>query len=63
MIFRTANRLLETYETSKALLKYLEMLKIMDETLAPPFRDYHLCQQGVRRCMLEFGNRYFTKNL
>lgn len=57
MLFKTANRLLETGESNKALIKYIEMLLIMDETLAPPFTDYHLCQQGIRRCMLELGNK------
>lgn len=57
MLFKTANRLLETGEGNKAVNKYIEMLLIMDETLAPPFTDYHLCQQGIRRCMLEMGNK------
>lgn len=62
MIFRTANRHLENTEISQALLKYVEMLNIMDESLAPPFKDFHLCQQGIRRCMIEVGNRFILES-
>ncbi|XP_058819604.1 SET and MYND domain-containing protein 4 [Topomyia yanbarensis] len=58
MLFKSATKLHEAGEYEQALAKYVEMLNIMDEVLVPPYRDYHLCQQGLRACTLEFGNRY-----
>ncbi|XP_049549164.1 SET and MYND domain-containing protein 4 [Anopheles darlingi] len=60
MLFQTATRLHSAGEYEAALMKYVEMMAIMSEVLVPPYRDYHLCQQGLRACILEFGNR-FTK--
>lgn len=40
----------------KALEKFVDELKTYDSTLAPPFKDYHLCQQNIRRSLLTFGN-------
>ncbi|XP_046740087.1 SET and MYND domain-containing protein 4-like isoform X2 [Diprion similis] len=58
-IFKTASRHLENGEHEKALKGYFEILKLLDENLAPPLRDYHLCQQGVRLCLLAIGNTSF----
>ncbi|XP_058123652.1 SET and MYND domain-containing protein 4 [Anopheles ziemanni] len=58
MLFKSATRLHAAGEYETALLKYMEMMATMNEVLVPPYRDYHLCQQGLRACMLEFGNRY-----
>ncbi|XP_011314323.1 SET and MYND domain-containing protein 4 [Fopius arisanus] len=55
-LFKLASRQLEDGEHNKALKTYLDILKLFDETLALPIRDYHLCQQGVRLCMLPLGN-------
>ena len=55
-IFKTASRKLEEGKHQEALKFYLEILKLLDENLALPIRDYHFCQQGVRLCMLPFGN-------
>ncbi|KAL2730891.1 SET and MYND domain-containing protein 4-like [Vespula squamosa] len=52
MLFKTASRHLECGEHKQALGAYLKMLILLDETLSLPIRDYHLCQQGVRLCML-----------
>ncbi|XP_050077242.1 SET and MYND domain-containing protein 4-like [Anopheles maculipalpis] len=60
MLFKSATRLHSSGEYEAALRKYVEMMETMSEVLVPPYRDYHLCQQGLRACMLEFGNR-FTK--
>jgi SET and MYND domain-containing protein 4 len=57
MIFKTATRLHESGDIQNALSKYVENLDILDQSLAPPFRSYHLTQQGIRRCILEFGNK------
>uniref|UniRef100_A0A182TQX6 MYND-type domain-containing protein n=1 Tax=Anopheles melas TaxID=34690 RepID=A0A182TQX6_9DIPT len=58
MLFKTATRLHSSGEYEAALRKYVEMMETMSEVLVPPYRDYHLCQQGLRACMLEFGNRF-----
>jgi hypothetical protein len=55
-MFKTATRLMEEGEVRQALDKYIEILLLLDNTLAPPFKDFHLCQQAIRRCMLSFGN-------
>uniref|UniRef100_A0A182T3J0 MYND-type domain-containing protein n=1 Tax=Anopheles maculatus TaxID=74869 RepID=A0A182T3J0_9DIPT len=62
MLFKSATRLHSSGEYETALRKYVEMMETMSEVLVPPYRDYHLCQQGLRACMLEFGNR-FTKTV
>ncbi|XP_067007502.1 SET and MYND domain-containing protein 4 [Anabrus simplex] len=55
-MFKAAKYMMERKDISHALPKFLEILTLLDETLAPPFRDYHLCQQAIRRCMLCLGN-------
>lgn len=57
MIFKTATRLHESGDVTSALSKYVENLDLLDQTLVPPFRSYHLTQQGIRRCIIEFGNK------
>ncbi|XP_035734855.1 SET and MYND domain-containing protein 4-like [Vespa mandarinia] len=56
MLFKMASRHLECGEYEQALRTYLKILILLDETLSLPIRDYHLCQQGVRLCMLALGN-------
>lgn len=55
---KTAKRLYDVGEFSNALKKYIDLLKIMNEVLAPPFPDYCHCQQSLRDCFLHFGNSY-----
>lgn len=55
-LFKVASMNLEAGKHQDALKAYLEILKLLDETLALPIRDYHHCQQGVRLCMLTLGN-------
>lgn len=57
LIFRTATRLHEAGDVKNALSKYVENLDVLGQSLAPPFRSYHLTQQGIRRCIIEFGNK------
>ncbi|CRL06994.1 CLUMA_CG020005, isoform A [Clunio marinus] len=59
MIFKAATRLLEAGDTKNSLGKFVENLDLMDQSLVPPFRSYHLTQQGIRRCIIEFGNKTF----
>ncbi|CAD6227619.1 GSCOCG00001298001-RA-CDS [Cotesia congregata] len=55
-LFKVASRHLEDGENSEALDTYLKILKIFDETLEHPIKDYYLCQQGVKLTMLPLGN-------
>nr|CAD7269498.1 unnamed protein product [Timema shepardi] len=55
-MFKVATSLVEKDRVSEALGKFLDILSVLDKTLVPPFRDYHLCQQSVRTCMLKLGN-------
>ncbi|XP_078044040.1 protein-lysine N-methyltransferase SMYD4 [Augochlora pura] len=55
-LFKVASRNLKEGKLKDALTVYLNILKLLDETLALPIRDYHICQQSVRLCMLPFGN-------
>lgn len=56
VLFKVASNNLEEGNHVEALKSYLKILKLLDETLALPIRDYHICQQGVRLCMLPLGN-------
>ncbi|XP_061397445.1 SET and MYND domain-containing protein 4 [Musca vetustissima] len=58
MMTRTAKRLYDTGDYSKALNKYVDLIKIMSEVLAPPFPDYCQCQQFLKDCFLHLGNFY-----
>lgn len=55
-LFKIASAHLEEGENGDALKTYLKILKILDETLALPIKDYHLCQQGIRLTILVLGN-------
>lgn len=55
-LFRVASMNLEQNQHEQALKAYLEILKLLDETLALPTKDYHICQQGIRLCLLALGN-------
>ena len=55
-LFRLASQNLEEGRHEQALKSYLEILKLLDDNLALPVKDYHICQQGVRLCLLTFGN-------
>ncbi|XP_011269215.2 SET and MYND domain-containing protein 4 isoform X1 [Camponotus floridanus] len=55
-LFKVASMNLEEGKNELALKANLDILKLLDETLALPIRDYHICQQGVRLCALALGN-------
>lgn len=57
MIQKTAGRLLQDGSVDKALQKYIDMMNIIDDVMAPPFLDYCNCQQSIKDCLLEYGNR------
>lgn len=54
---KTAKRLFSEGKIELALKKYIEMMHIFDAVVAPPFQDYCKCQQAIKECLLEFGNR------
>ncbi|XP_033155180.1 SET and MYND domain-containing protein 4 [Drosophila mauritiana] len=58
MMTRTAKRLYETGEYSKALAKFIDLIRIMYEVLAPPFPDFCESQQHLKDCFLNLGNVY-----
>lgn len=55
-MFRVARTFMTEGDIHKALQKFVELLQMLEETLAPPFKDFHLCQQAARTCMLALGN-------
>lgn len=60
-MFRVAKSLGDEGKQTAALHKFLELLNLLDTTLAPPFKDYHLCQQEIRNFMVACGNIYKAK--
>lgn len=59
ILFKTAMRLHEEGDSKGALSKYVETLDILHQSMVPPFRSYHLAQQGIKRCITEFGNKVY----
>lgn len=59
MLFKMATKQHEAGDIKGALSKYVENLDLLDKTLVPPFRSFHLTQQGIRRCIIEFGNKAY----
>lgn len=57
IVNRAAKRLAGAGEYTKAIPKYVEMINIMDSVMAPPFRDYCNCQQSIKDCLLQYGNK------
>ncbi|XP_037075445.1 SET and MYND domain-containing protein 4-like [Pollicipes pollicipes] len=59
--FKAGMRDLETGDLNRGMEKLKDNLTRLDECLYPPFRDYHLCQQAVRKVMLTLGNKYVAE--
>ncbi|XP_034945722.1 SET and MYND domain-containing protein 4-like [Chelonus insularis] len=55
-LFKVASDHLESGENTKALENYYKILKLLDDTLALPIKDYHIAQQGVKLILLSEGN-------
>lgn len=55
-MFEIAKNLFNEDKIDLALKMYLKLLDKMNKYLAPPYADFHICQQGIRRCFLESGN-------
>lgn len=54
---KTARRLVAEGRTRDALKKYYEIMRIFDAEMVPPFQDYCKCQQAIKECLLEYGNK------
>uniref|UniRef100_A0A8D8RD30 SET and MYND domain-containing protein 4 n=1 Tax=Cacopsylla melanoneura TaxID=428564 RepID=A0A8D8RD30_9HEMI len=55
-LFRLANNYRDTGDYDKALEKFTELMNLLDENLAPPYKDYLLCQRAIQTCFLNLGN-------
>ncbi|XP_058447148.1 SET and MYND domain-containing protein 4-like [Malaya genurostris] len=60
--YNEATRLYQQREYDRALSKYAAIMNALDQVLVQPYREYHLCQQGIRRCSLELGNKYTERS-
>ncbi|XP_053692002.1 SET and MYND domain-containing protein 4-like [Sabethes cyaneus] len=56
--FTEASNLYQQGEFDRALSRYAAIMGSLDQVLVRPYREYHICQQGIRRCSLELGNKY-----
>lgn len=52
-----AKQLMDECNYKKALPEFIALLSLLHKYLVPPFKDYHLCQQAIRQCILSFGNK------
>lgn len=57
-MFKQASRDMDKGNYQAALGIYLEILTLLDSVMKPPFPDYHICQQAIRKCMLTLGNKH-----
>lgn len=56
MLYRLGRAAMEEGQYGEAMKKFVEVLKLYDATLAPPYKSYYDCVQDLRRCMLSVGN-------
>lgn len=56
MMLRLANYSMLEGKYDDAVKKFVEVLKLFDSTLVPPYKSYYDCVQNLRRCMLSLGN-------
>ena len=61
--FNAAVALMAEGKAKLALESFFELITTLDTYLAPPYRDYHLCQEYVRRCMLSLGSVHVSGSL
>lgn len=56
MMCKLGKGAMEEGKYGEAIKKFIEMLKLYDSTLAPPYKSYYDCVQDLRRSMLAMGN-------
>nr|XP_019541216.2 SET and MYND domain-containing protein DDB_G0273589-like [Aedes albopictus] len=56
--YNEATRLYSQGDYERAISKYTALMNSLDEILVQPYMEYHLCQQGIRRCTLELGSKF-----
>ncbi|XP_063394307.1 SET and MYND domain-containing protein 4 [Cydia fagiglandana] len=56
MLYRLGKGAMEEGNYGEAMKKLIEVLKLYDITLRPPYRSYYDCVQDLRRSMLSIGN-------
>lgn len=56
MLYRLGRSAMEEGKYGEAIKKFIEVLKLYDATLLPPYRSFYDCVQDLRRCMLALGN-------
>ncbi|XP_045490330.1 SET and MYND domain-containing protein 4 [Pieris rapae] len=56
VMYRLGRAAMEEGKYGEAIKKLIEVLKLYDSTLAPPYKSYYDCVQDLRRCMLSLGN-------
>ncbi|XP_045785963.1 SET and MYND domain-containing protein 4 [Maniola jurtina] len=56
MMYKLGCVAMEEGKYGEAMKKFIEMLKLYDATLAPPYRSFYDCVQDLRSCMLAMGN-------
>lgn len=56
MMYRLGRAAMEEGKYGEAMKKFIDVLKLYDTTLAPPYRSYYDCVQDLRSCMLAVGN-------
>ncbi|XP_013167232.1 PREDICTED: SET and MYND domain-containing protein 4 [Papilio xuthus] len=56
MMYKLGRGAMEEGKYGEAIKKFIEMLKLYDSTLAPPYKSYYDCVQDLRRSMLAMGN-------
>lgn len=57
-LFKKGERFMKNQLYNDALQIFIRIMHLLDLTLAPPYKDFCICQQKIRSCMLTFGNSY-----
>ncbi|CAH0405774.1 unnamed protein product [Chilo suppressalis] len=56
MMYRLGRAAMEEGKYGEAMKKFIEVIKLYDSTLSPPYRSYYDCAQDLRSCILATGN-------
>lgn len=56
--YMAAKQLMDKHDYEKALTEFMALISLLHKHMVPPFKDYHLCQQAIGRCILSLGNQF-----